>query len=276
MRLLDHSALADALLPVVLAAGRAEMRYFITGVEVERKPDESPVTAADREAEALLLEGLWQAARGVPVVAEESASIGVLPNPSTSFFLVDPLDGTREFVERCGEFTINIGLIRDREPVFGLIYAPALSTLFVTLDERRAVEVRIAPDARVTSLKDCAVVDIRTREPAREALIALESRFHRSPATDKILSGYAIASSKIAGSSLKFCVLARGDADLYVRMGPTMEWDTAAGQAILTAAGGTVTRVGGEVLTYGKADVGYLNPHFIAWGKRFIAPPPRD
>lgn len=272
MRLLDHSALADALLPAVLAAGRATMRHFKMGVEVEQKPDASPVTVADREAESILLEGLWQAARGVPVVAEESASLGVLPNPSTMFFLVDPLDGTREFINGCAEFTVNIGLIRDGMPVFGLIYAPALSALFLTLDQGRAVEVHIAPDAPVASLKDCAIAGLSTRKPDPHALIVLESRSHRSPATDKFLRGYPIASSKIAGSSLKFCMVARGDADLYARMGPTKEWDTAAGQAILAAAGGSVTRVGGEVLTYGKADVGYLNPHFIAWGKGFIPP----
>ena len=272
MRPLDHSVLADTLLPAVLAAGRATMRYFKTGVDVEQKPDASPVTAADREAEAILLDGLWHAARGVPVVAEESASLGVLPSPSTTFFLVDPLDGTREFINGCPEYTINIGLVRNGAPLFGLIYAPALSALFVTLDQGRAVQVDVAPEASVGSLSDCALVGLSSRAPDAQALIVLESRSHRSPATEKFLRGYPIASSKIAGSSLKFCMIARGDADLYARMGPTKEWDTAAGQAILEAAGGSVTRVGGEVLTYGKADVGYLNPHFIAWGKGFIPP----
>ena len=272
MRPLDYCALADALLPAVLAAGRAEMAYFTTGVEVEQKSDASPVTAADREAEAIILDGLWHAARGVPVVAEESASLGALPSPSTSFFLVDPLDGTREFVNRCGEFTVNIGLVSDGVPVFGLIYAPALSALFVTLDKERAVEVQVAPDAQVKSLADCSLTELKTRQPDVDALKVLESRSHRSPATDGFLRGYAVASSIRAGSSLKFCMIARGDADFYARIGPTMEWDTAAGQAILAGAGGVVTRLGGEVLTYGKADVGYLNPHFVAWGREFIPP----
>jgi 3'(2'), 5'-bisphosphate nucleotidase len=272
MRPLDYCALADALLPAVLAAGRAEMAYFTTGVEVEQKSDASPVTAADREAEAIILDGLWHAARGVPVVAEESASLGALPSPSTSFFLVDPLDGTREFVNRCGEFTVNIGLVSDGVPVFGLIYAPALSALFVTLDKGRAVEVQVAPDARVKSLADCSLTELKTRQPDVDALKVLESRSHRSPATDGFLRGYAVASSIRAGSSLKFCMIARGDADFYARIGPTMEWDTAAGQAILAGAGGVVTRLGGDVLTYGKADVGYLNPHFVAWGREFIPP----
>lgn len=274
MRPLDFRALADALLPAVLAAGRAEMGYFTTGVEVEQKSDASPVTAADREAEVIILDALWHAARGVPVVAEESASLGALPSPSTSFFLVDPLDGTREFANKCGEFTVNIGFVQDRVPVFGLIYAPALSTLFVTLDKDRAVEARIEPDAQVKSLADCVLTDLKTREPDVDALKVLESRSHRSPATDGFLRGYAIASSIRAGSSLKFCMIARGDADLYARIGATKEWDTAAGQAILAAAGGAVTRLGGEVLTYGKADVGYLNPHFVAWGREFIPPRP--
>jgi 3'(2'), 5'-bisphosphate nucleotidase len=225
----------------------------------------------------ILLDGLWGAARGVPVIAEESASLGALPSPSTSFFLVDPLDGTREFANKCGEFTVNIGLVSNGVPVFGLIYAPALSALFVTLDENYAVEVQIAPDAEVKSLADCVQTILKTREPNVEALKVLESRSHRSPATDGFLRSYAVESSIRAGSSLKFCMIARGDADLYARIGPTKEWDTAAGQAILAAAGGVVTRLGGEVLTYGKADVGYLNPHFVAWGKEFIPPrsPPR-
>jgi 3'(2'), 5'-bisphosphate nucleotidase len=267
---LDHAKLANALLPSILKAGQIEMRHFAAGVAVERKADTSPVTAADREAEAVLLDGLWHAARGVPVIAEESASLDAIPTPGTAFFVVDPLDGTREFINRCGEFTVNIGLVVGAEPVFGVIYAPALEQLFVTLGPGQAVETRIAPGLEVTSLAGCTLTPLRSREPDTGALIALESRSHRSEATEAFLARYHVASSKQVGSSLKFCLIARGDADFYVRNGPTKEWDTAAGQAILAAAGGSVTTIDGAPLEYGKP--GHLNPDFIAWARRPLQP----
>ncbi len=272
MRTVERVKFADALLPAVLAAGRIEMRHYTAGVEVERKADTSPVTAADREAEAVILDGLWRAARGIPVVAEESMSLGAAPACGATFFLVDPLDGTREFIDRSGEFTVNIGLVVGEAPVFGMIYAPALELLYVTLSPDRAVETRLAPDSAVTSLADCALTELRTREPDLEGLMALESRSHRTSATETFLTRYPIAGSWKAGSSLKFCIIARGDADLYPRLGPTKEWDTAAGQAILSAAGGIVTTLDGTTLGYGKADRDYLNPDFVAWGRKFLAP----
>ena len=202
IRPLDHALLADALLPAVLEAGRIEMRHYEAGVEVERKADSSPVTAADREAEAVLLAGLWRAAPGVPVIAEEGASSGIFPAQATAFFLVDPLDGTREFASRCGEFTVNVALVVGKVPVFGIIYAPALEALYVTLGPGRAVETRIAPDASARSLADCALTELRTREPDVAALIALESRSHRTQATGDFLARYRIAEIKRAGSSL--------------------------------------------------------------------------
>jgi 3'(2'), 5'-bisphosphate nucleotidase len=272
MKPLDHAKLADALLPAVLAAGRLEMRHFAAGVAVAYKPDTSPVTAADTEAEAVLLDGLRRAARDVPVIAEESAALNAMPARDTPFFLVDPLDGTREFAARCGEFTINIGLIVGAAPAFGLIYAPALGALFVTLGPGRAVETRIAPDAEGMSLADCALSEIRTRAPDPNALVALESRSHRTEATDAFLARYRVAHVKCVGSSLKFCLIARGEADFYARLGPTREWDTAAGHAILAAAGGTVTAIDGAPLAYRKTDRDYLNPHFVAWGGRPLPP----
>jgi 3'(2'), 5'-bisphosphate nucleotidase len=272
MKPLDHAALADALLPAVLAAGRIEMRHFAAGVAVAFKPDASPVTAADTEAEAVLLDGLWRAARGVPVIAEESATLGVAPACGASYFLVDPLDGTREFAKRRQEFTINIGLVVGEAPAFGLIYAPALQALYVTLGTGRAVETRIAPDAEGLSLTDCTLAEIRTREPDPGALVALESRSHRTEETDSFLARYRVAHVKYAGSSLKFCLIARGEADFYARLGPTREWDTAAGHAILSAAGGTVTTVDGAPLQYSKSEQGFLNPHFEAWGRRPLPP----
>jgi 3'(2'), 5'-bisphosphate nucleotidase len=268
MKPLDHGALAEALLPAILRAARVEMRHYASGVAVERKADASPVTAADREAEAVLLEALWQAARGVPVIAEESMSLAAAPRPGSMFFLVDPLDGTREFADRCGEFTINIGLVADGAPVFGMIYAPAFSTLYVTLREGQAVEAQISPESTGVSLSGCALSELRAREPQPGALVALQSRFLRSPETDAFLARHAISHTRRVGSSLKFCLLARGEADCYPRFGPTKEWDTAAGQAILAAAGGHVIAADGLPLRYGKAQSDYLNPHFVAWGRR--------
>jgi 3'(2'), 5'-bisphosphate nucleotidase len=276
MRTFDFPALADKLLPAVLAAGAAQMHLYECGVLVEQKPDSSPVTAADREAEALLLDGLWHAARGVPVVAEESVSLGEAPPRGTAFFLVDPLDGTREFVNHCGEFTVNIGLVVGKSPVFGMIYAPALGELYVTLGPGRSVGTHIPVTAKAEPLASYPLRELRTRTPNVNALTVLESRSHRTPQIEAFLSRYAITEVKRAGSSLKFCQIARGDADFYVRLGPTKEWDTAAGQAILEAAGGMVTTLAGHPLTCGKADDGYLNPNFVAWGREPIPPRAED
>lgn len=272
MRAFDLSDLIDKLLPAVLAAGAVQMRYFSGPVAVETKADTSPVTAADRESEALLLDGLWHAARGVPVIAEESMSLGQAPPKGTAFFLVDPLDGTREFVHRRPEFTINIGLVIGAQPVFGLIYAPALGELFVTLAKERAVFVRMAPDAAgPAKLSAYPLLDLRTRAPDIDALTVMESRSHRTAETDAFLQRYSITGIERAGSSLKFCRIARGEADLYARLGPTCEWDTAAGQAILEAAGGCVTDLSWAQLVYGKTEAAYRNPHFVAWGRTPLA-----
>lgn len=263
----DHERLAEALWPAVLKAGAVEMRYLREGVEAETKADASPVTAADREAEAVLLSAIQHAAPGVPVVAEEAVSRGMVPAIGRSFFLVDPLDGTREFIARRPEFTVNVALVCDEQPVFGIVYAPALSVLYMTLGPDRAVVIRAAPDGIVNfSGKDCA--DIRVRRPDPAALAAVASRSHMTSETDDFLAHYRIAERRQAGSSLKFCVLARGEADIYPRLGATMEWDTAAGHAVLGAAGGSVTKLDGKPLTYGKAADGFCNPHFVAWGTR--------
>ncbi len=268
----DFADLANALLPGVLAAGRIEMAYYNSTVVVERKADKSPVTLADREAEKVLLEVLAKAAPGVPVVAEEAAAAGQIPSIERRFFLVDPLDGTREFINKRGDFTINIGLIEDGTPQFGIVYAPALGVLYVTLAKDKAVVANVNPDANPSVLADCHPREIRTRTPDPTALTALASRSHRSAATDEFLAKYTIADTRSAGSSLKFCLVATGEADLYPRIGETSEWDTAAAHAVLTAAGGTVTTLDGEPLIYGKADRDFLNPHFVAWGKAPIPP----
>jgi 3'(2'), 5'-bisphosphate nucleotidase len=266
MSAIEHVRLARALLASVLEAGRVEMHHYNAGVVVETKADRSPVTLADREAEAILVAGIADAAPGVPVIAEEAVAEGRLPQVGDTFFLVDPLDGTREFINHRGEFTVNVALVVNRRPDFGIVYAPALGELYLTLAVDRAAFARIMPQAPTPSLGDLKLDDIRARRPDPARLAAVASRSHLTPETAAFLARYDIAKRHDAGSSLKFCLIARGEADIYPRLGPTMEWDTAAGQAVLTAAGGSVTRLDGTPLDYGKSGEGYRNPHFIAWG----------
>ena len=259
--------LLEALLPVVLAAGRIEMNYFDAGVEVQIKADATPVTVADHEAEVVLVDGLNKVAPGVPVIAEESVAAGKVPETGSEFFLVDPLDGTRAFIANKPDFTINIGLVRDNQPIFGIIYAPALGKFFATLSPEDAVEADIAPDSQGERLSDYTFRPLLARDPDPNALVAFTSRSHAAHDTDEFLNRLPITETKKASSSLKFCLIARGEADLYARLGQTSEWDTAAGQAILTAAGGSVTTLDGAPLAYGKRSEGYINPHFVAWAR---------
>jgi 3'(2'), 5'-bisphosphate nucleotidase len=267
MRLEEYRALVEALLPAVLAAGRVEMGHFKAGVEVETKSDKTPVTIADHEAEAIITEALHRIAPDIPVIAEEAVAAGHVPLTGDAFFLVDPLDGTRAFIKGSPEFTVNIGLIVDRQPVFGIIYAPALDQLFATLGPDQSIEATVSPGDTVPSLDALTLKRLATREPNRQALVAFASRSHAGQSTDEFLDHLPITEKRRASSSLKFCLIARGDADLYARLGQTSEWDTAAGQAILAAAGGCVTTLDGQPLTYGKKEAGYANPYFIAWGR---------
>ena len=264
---LNFAALTDALLPAVLEAGRVEMAYYHAGVDVHSKADASPVTAADQEAEIILIRALAAAAPSITVVAEESSAVGHVAQIGSSFFLVDPLDGTKEFIKKNGDFTINVGLVTNGRPVYGLVYAPAMDQLYVTIGPGHAVETRIAPSSTVRSLNECQMTRLHTRTPPAGGLTALESRSHRSAATEDFLKSLPVSEVRAAGSSIKFCLIARGEADLYPRIGPTCEWDTAAAHAVLEAAGGTVLQVDGNPLAYGKAADKYLNPHFVAWGR---------
>jgi 3'(2'), 5'-bisphosphate nucleotidase len=266
MRQEDYRLLLDALLPSVLAAGRIEMAHFKAGVTVETKADTTPVTVADHEAEEVLLAGLSAAAPGVPVIAEEEVAAGRTPTIGSRFFLVDPLDGTRAFIRNSPEFTVNIGLIEDGAPVFGIIYAPALALLYATLNREHAVEAKIAP-SDAAALGGLELKPLHGREPDRNALVAFASRSHAAESTDAFLKHFAIAETRKASSSLKFCLIARGEADLYARLGETSEWDTAAGHAILNAAGGTITTLDGKPLAYGKCEARFANPKFVAWGR---------
>ena len=254
----------DALTPLMCQAGEVVMRVYASDFAVARKDDASPVTQADQQAEALILAGLREMAPDVPVVAEEAVAAGDIPNVSDRFFLVDPLDGTKEFISRNGEFTVNIALIEGGVPVLGLVYAPAVGRLFTgalglgawleDADGQRAIRCRAVPP---------------------EGLTVVASRSHGDEsALDAFLAGRRVAARTNAGSSLKLCLLAAGEADLYPRFGRTMEWDIAAGDAVLRAAGGMVSRLDdGRPLGYGKP--GFENPHFVAEGAAHGSPPAR-
>lgn len=264
LKIHDEDRLARELLPAVIAAGRVTMRSFKAGGAVATKSDGSPVTIADQLSEDILLAALSRIAPGIPVVAEEAHAGGAASTTASQFFLVDPLDGTREFTNGIGEFTINVGLIDGGVPVFGVIYAPALSKLYITLRRTHAVTANIAPDHPAPDLNHLILtrLAVRSHDPrAPQTIVA--SRSHGSPELEHWLSNITIAERRNIGSSLKFCLVAEGLADLYPRLGPTKEWDTAAGHAIVTAAGGTVTILDGGALLYGKHDTNFLNPPFI-------------
>jgi 3'(2'), 5'-bisphosphate nucleotidase len=274
MRASEIESLADGLFAVALSAGRVQMTYFgaAAGVTVETKADKSPVTAADVESEAIILEGLRRLMPGVPVIAEEEVAAGRVPDITGAFFLVDPLDGTKGFIKGRREFTINIGLIVERRPVFGLLYAPALSDLYVTTGPDTTVNVSVAPESPARGLADLSLTPLRTRVPDPHALVAFTSQSHLNRATESFLARYQIVERRSLSSSLKFGLIAKGEADLYPRVAPTSEWDTAAGHAVLAAAGGTVTTLDGAPLLYGNADRRFVNPEFVAWGRGPLAP----
>jgi 3'(2'),5'-bisphosphate nucleotidase len=249
-----------------LEAGAVVLEVYRGGFTAEQKADGSPVTEADRRAEAIILKGLARIAPGVPVVAEEEASAGRAPAVGADFFLVDPLDGTKEFLrgpESQGEFTVNIALVRQGAPIAGVVYAPARGRLWLGGPDGAAA-ADVAGDGRLGPL-----ASIRVRRAPEAGITAVASRSHRDPETDDYLALYPIADLRPAGSSLKFCVVAEGGADLYPRLGPTMEWDTAAGDAVLRAAGGRTVTLEGAPLRYGDVNDmprPFENPSFVALG----------
>jgi len=250
----DSLSIVDDLLPMARAAGDQILEVYGEAFEVRRKQDASPVTEADERAEALILAGLDDLSPRMPIVSEEAYAAGVAPEIGPAFWLVDPLDGTKEFISRNGEFTVNIALIEDGLPVLGVVYAPAVDRLYYGRRGEGAYLIEHNQTRR-----------IHCRRPPEAGVTVVSSRSHGDPAAlEHYLSGRAVVASRQAGSSLKFCLLAAGEADLYPRFGRTMEWDTAAGHAVLSAAGGRVTTLDGAALRYGKP--GFENPHFIAMG----------
>lgn len=249
-----------------LAAGRAITAVEKNGFKVTEKADASPVTEADARAEEIILVRLRDIAPQIPVISEEAAAGAGLPDRAPNrFFLVDPLDGTREFIAGNGEYTVNIALIENGRPVLGVVLAPATGRLFVGAGPDAAFETA-APALEDEAAERRRWQPIRPRVPAADTLTALASRSHRDSETETYLARIGVRERITIGSSLKFCWLARGEADLYPRFGPTMEWDTAAGQAVLEAAGGCVLGADGAPLGYGKAAAGFRNPPFFAWG----------
>ncbi|MDZ4791410.1 MAG: 3'(2'),5'-bisphosphate nucleotidase CysQ [Hyphomicrobiales bacterium] len=260
-------AFVAALTDTAYRAGEAAMNVYETDFEVFTKADKSPVTAADVLAEAIILEDLARLAPSVPVIAEEKSAAGNIPETDALFFLVDPLDGTKEFLNKRGDFTVNIALIEHGVPIFGLVYAPALGQFYVTLSRGEAVSAHIERGVAALRLDALDLKPMRTRTANPGALTGVASRSHMTPETQSFLAAHNVQDTKNVGSSLKFCLVAAGEADVYPRFGPTKEWDTAAGHAVVNAAGGCVLLPSGEPLTYGKRDANYLNPNFIVWGR---------
>ena len=252
----------DHLIPVIrrlaLEAGDAILAvYEGPDFAVKAKSDASPVTEADEAADALISAGLRAAFPDVTLITEEQADSHVLS--ASTFLIVDPLDGTKEFVQRRGDFTVNIAYVQDGIPLRGVVYAPAKGRLFYTLPDGTAVEETGAFDKATPG----PLRPIRVSTPDNAALMVVASKSHRDQATDDYIANYAVRDMTSAGSSLKFCLVATGEADLYPRLGRTMEWDTAAGDAVLRGAGGHVVHFNThEPLTYGK--LSWDNPFFIA------------
>ena len=246
-------SLTALVLEAAIAAAAVIMDVYARPIASVSKADGSPVTEADAAAEAVILDYLK--ATGIPVLGEESVAAGIIPTLGERYFVVDPLDGTKEFIKRNGEFTVNIALVEAGVPVLGVVLAPATGETFIgdatgawfcvvtngVASERRSMTVASAAPLRIVA-----------------------SRSHGHAALEKLCETLDVESDVSVGSSLKFCLLARGDAQLYPRFTPTCEWDTAAGQAVLEAAGGAVVTLDGEPMRYGKHELSFLNPYFVA------------
>jgi 3'(2'), 5'-bisphosphate nucleotidase len=248
---------------IASAAGRVIMAIYASNPEIRTKDDGSPVSEADIAAEQVIRSRLEKLLPEIPVLAEESFEAAAFRQAPDTFLLVDPLDGTREFVSRNGEFTINIALIQSGTPIVGCVYAPALDQIHVGGAE--AFRATVRPGDPLPELG--AMERVRTSAYSDAGLRAAISRSHLDPQTEAFLKPLRIVSCVSVGSALKFCIMAQGDADVYPRFSPTMEWDTAAGHAVLSAAGGCVLTPDGAPLRYGKAAAGFRNDSFVAWGR---------
>lgn len=255
---MDYEQLVPVMRRLALDAGAKIMEIYESETfDIMIKSDDSPVTAADQAADALISDGLRAAFPDVLLVTEEQAATH--GTTGTTFLIVDPLDGTKEFIHRRGDFTVNIALVEDGVPTRGVVYAPAKGRMFFTQADGTSVEEEGPFESDMGQTAKITVAD-----SDNASLLVVASKSHRDQATDDYIGKYSVADMKSAGSSLKFCLVATGEADLYPRLGRTMEWDTAAGHAVLAGAGGKVVRFDDQTpLTYGKE--GYANPFFIAF-----------
>lgn len=245
--------LTDLVLEAAIAAARVIMDVYARPIAAVSKADGSPVTEADAAAEAVILDLLKPT--GIPVLGEESVAAGIIPVLGERYFVVDPLDGTKEFIKRNGEFTVNIALVEHGVPVLGVVLAPATGETFI--GDASGAWFCTLTEGVSSQRRSIAVA-------STERLRIVASRSHGHAALAKLCETLDVEADVSVGSSLKFCLLARGDAQLYPRFTPTSEWDTAAGQAVLEAAGGAVVTLDGARMTYGKHDLAFLNPYFVA------------
>lgn len=262
--MVQHADLLDAAIDLALAAGRAALRHYEGSIAFTNKADGSPLTAADTAAHETIAEALGRLTPDIPMLSEESAPSQVAERRTwTRFWLVDPLDGTKEFLKKSGEFTVNIALIEGAEPVLGIVHLPVTKVTYFASKTGGAAMSRGRE----------AVHPIAVRSLPADGAVVLASRDHAGVELDAILARVPRARRRSAGSALKFGLLAEGQADLYVRTNPTMEWDTAAGQCVVEVAGGRVTDFSGRRLTYNKESL--VNPSFVAWGDAAIDWPTR-
>ena len=258
---MERDELLAAVWEIAITAGTAIMAVYKRDFSVRYKADRSPITQADLAADQIIVTALQDLCPDYPIISEERFDEEFfLPDDTTLYWLVDPLDGTQEFVDRTDEFTVNIALIAAGQPVLGVVHAPALYQSWGSVVQNGG------PATCLAATDDDLPMPIQTRSPPAEGLTILSSRNHDDPILlEKFLADQRMVEHQQIGSSLKFCRLAEGAGDLYPRLRPTHEWDTAAGHAILNAAGGRVVTVQGDKLEYGKSK--FLNPPFIAWGR---------
>ncbi|WP_339742488.1 3'(2'),5'-bisphosphate nucleotidase CysQ [uncultured Maricaulis sp.] len=259
----DKNALASEFGRLCSDAGAVIMDIYNSDFTSRSKDDASPVTDADELAEKIILAGLQSILPGIPVLAEESFSAGFRPEVGSTFVLVDPVDGTKEFINKNGEFTVNIALIENRVPTAGCVYAPARERIYLGGTRAWAGRLKAGEAIRPDQL-----ASINTRARPTGGLTGVMSRSHADAATLAFADAVGVTERTSAGSSLKFCLIAEGLADVYPRFGPTREWDTAAGHAVLKAAGGAVLTPDGEEFLYAKTETEFLNGAFVAWGVR--------
>lgn len=267
--LTTDARLLDELTNIASRAGASIQAIAHRALDPRRKADKSVVTAADEAAEAVILESLSRLLPGIPIVSEEAAAQGKCPTLAREFILVDPLDGTRDFLDGRPEFTVNIAIVADQTPVLGVVGAPALNLIWRGAVGHGAERLHLKPGASMSDARDKTAIKAR---PAPAAGLAVtHSRSHLDPATAAFVEKLPKTDPIVCGSAIKFCRVAEGTADVYPRLSPTCEWDVAAGNAVLAAAGGIVTTPQAQPIIYGNAQAKFVIPAFLAWGDRAAA-----